>query len=162
MDLLVDAVAILATKRNDFHVDVIGREGYLPGWSKFVENAGRRLPITYSRAVPQAEILQRLRDADVVVQPSEHEEFGSAVAEALACGIPVVTGPTNGTGEYAPAGGSVAFDRYEPQSLADAIERALALSRDPAARSACRAAAAAFDAGLVAGKIVAFVSEARR
>jgi glycosyltransferase involved in cell wall biosynthesis len=161
LDLLVDAVAILADKREDFEVDVIGKDGYIPGWSTFVENAGRTLPISYTGAVPQAEILERLREADVVVQPSEHEEFGSAVAEALACGIPVVTGPTNGTGEYTPDDGSARFDRYEPQSLADAIERALALSRDPSARSACRTAAGAFAAELVADKVASFIRQAR-
>ena len=93
-------------------------------------------PMTYVDAVPQAEILERLCEADVVVQPSEHEEFGSAIAEALACGIPVVTGPTNGTSEYTPTTGSVTFDRYEPHSLAHAIDRALSIyAREPCARS---------------------------
>jgi len=159
VDLLVDAVAILASKRDDFRVDVIGRDGSLAGWSKFVENAGRSLPITYGNAIPQAEILERLHQADVVVQPSEREEFGSAVAEALACGVPVVTGPTNGTSEYVPDDGSASFDRYEPDSLADALERALALSRHPAARSACRAAAQLFAADRVAATIVKFIRE---
>ena len=95
--------------------------------------------------------------ADVVVQPSEYEEFGSAVAEALACGVPVVTGPTNGTGEYAPSEGSAKFERYEPSSLADAIDRALALSREPSARSACRSAASAFVAEGVAQIVVDFI-----
>jgi GT2 family glycosyltransferase len=157
IDLLVDAVAILARRRNDFRVDVIGRDGYLPGWSELVREAGRKLPITYTGGVPQSQIVERLRDADVVVQPSEHEEFGHAVAEALACGIPVVTGPTNGTGAYAPRGGSAKFDLYTPDSLADAIERALAISRDPSARAACRTAAEAFAADRVATTVSEFI-----
>lgn len=154
IDLLVDAVTLLARRRNDFHVEVIGRDGYIPGWSAFVERAARGLPLTYTPAVPQSDILERLRHADLLVQPSECEEFGFAVAEALACGVPVVTGPTNGTGEWAPADGSESFDHYEPESLADAIDRALDLSRDPEARGACRAAAAAFAADRVAERII--------
>jgi glycosyltransferase involved in cell wall biosynthesis len=154
VDLLVDAVALLAQRRDDFHVEVVGRDGYLPGWSAFVSDAARGLPLTYTPAVPQSEVLDRLHEADIVVQPSEHEEFGHAVAEALACGVPVVTGPTNGTGEYLPGEGSVAFDRYEPASLADAMDRALDLSRSPAARQACRDAAQAFAADRVAARLV--------
>jgi glycosyltransferase involved in cell wall biosynthesis len=161
IDLLVDAVAILARRRNDFCVEVIGRDGYLPGWSALVQEAGRNLPISYTGGVPQSEIAGRFREADVVVQPSEHEEFGHAIAEALACGIPVVTGPTNGTGAYAPASGSARFERYTPDSLASAIERALAISRDPSARAACRTAAEAFAADRVATTISEFIARSR-
>jgi glycosyltransferase involved in cell wall biosynthesis len=157
IDLLVDAVAILARRRNDFQVEVIGRDGYLRGWSALVQEAGRRLPITYTGAVPQSQLVGRLREADVLVQPSEWEEFGHAVAEALACGVPVVTGPTNGTGAYAPTGGSAKFERYTPDSLADAIDRALAMSRDPSARAACRTAAEAFAADRVASSVEEFI-----
>ena len=161
IDLLVDAVAILARRRNDFRVDVIGRDGYLRGWSELVRAASRHLPITYTGAVPQSHIVHRLREADVLVQPSEQEEFGHAVAEALACGVPVVTGPTNGTGAYAPTGASASFDSYTPRSLAEAIERALALSRDPSARAACRNAAEAFAADRVAATVSHFIRQER-
>ena len=153
IDLLVDAISVLASRRDDLRVEVVGRDGYLKGWNEFVQRAGATLPITYTQAVPQPEIRRRLQEADVLVQPSEHEEFGSAIAEALACGVPVVTGPTNGTGEYAPRTGSSQFDRYDPVSLADAIERGLSLSREPAARAANRAAAQAFAPERVAATV---------
>jgi type III pantothenate kinase len=157
IDLLTGAVGILARRRGDFSVEVIGRDGYLPGWSSLVQQAGRHLPITYTGSVPQAQIIERLREADLVVQASEHEEFGHAIAEALACGVPVVTGPTNGTGAYAPASGSAKFERYTTHSLADAIDRALAISRDPSARAACRTAAQAFAPDRVATTVVEFI-----
>jgi glycosyltransferase involved in cell wall biosynthesis len=161
IDLLVDAVALLVRQRNDLCVEVIGRDGYLPGWSALVQESGRYLPIKYTGAVPQSQLVSRLREADVVVQPSEQEEFGHAVAEALACGVPVVTGPTNGTGAYAPAVCSAKFERYAPDSLADAIERALAMSRDRSARAACRTAAEAFAADRVATSVSEFIRRSR-
>ena len=157
VDLLVDAISVLATRRDDLRVDVVGRDGYLNGWREFVQRAGATLPITYTQAVPQTEIRRRLQQVDVLVQPSEHEEFGSATAEALACGVPVVTGPTNGTGEYAPSAGSAFFDRYDPVSLARAIEHGLSLSREPAARAANRAAAQAFEPERVAATVADFI-----
>jgi glycosyltransferase involved in cell wall biosynthesis len=157
LDLLVDAVAVLASRRGDFQVDVIGRDGYVPGYRTLVEHASRELPMTYTGAIAQSEVIRLLHQADVVVQPSEHEEFGHAVAEALACGIPVVTGPTNHTAEYAPLGSSASFDGYNRGSLADAIDRALNISRDADARAACRTAAGAFAADRVAATVAAFV-----
>ena len=41
-----------------------------------------------------------IRRHDVLIQPSEEEDFGSSVAEAQACGIPVIVGPTNGNRDY--------------------------------------------------------------
>jgi glycosyltransferase involved in cell wall biosynthesis len=160
IDLLVDAVALLASRRSDFQVDVIGRDGYIAGWSAFVERASANLPITYTNAVGQSEIIDRLHGADIVVQTSEHEEFGHAVAEALACGVPVVIGPTNGTREYVPAHGSAVFDRYAPESLARAIDRALVISREPSARAACRDAAGAFATDKVAATVTRFIHDA--
>ena len=141
IDLLIDAVTILAKRRSDFQVEMVGCDGYIKRWSAFVQRAGARLSITPTKAVSQ-EILARQHEADALVQPSEHEEFGSAIAEALACGVAVVTGPTKGTGEYTSTASSSRFDRYDPLSVADAIGRAL--SRNRAARAANRAAAQTF------------------
>jgi D-inositol-3-phosphate glycosyltransferase len=45
---------------------------------------------------PQHELLYFYNAADVVVMPSHYESFGMAAAEAMACGVPVIT--TNVTG----------------------------------------------------------------
>ena len=45
--------------------------------------------------VPHAEMPSRYRQADILLSPSVREGFGLAVAEAMACGLPVVT--TNGS-----------------------------------------------------------------
>jgi glycosyltransferase involved in cell wall biosynthesis len=41
-----------------------------------------------------------LRRHDVLCQPSDEENFGSSVAEAQACGLPVIVGRTNGNADY--------------------------------------------------------------
>jgi glycosyltransferase involved in cell wall biosynthesis len=93
-------------------------------------------------SVPRSEVASLLASVDVVVQPSEHENFGFAVAEALAAGRPVVLGRTNGTLDYAGSAGFV-FDAYEPESVATAMERARAAVRARGAElsEAARAAA---------------------
>jgi len=37
---------------------------------------------------------------DLLAQPSDEENFGSSVAEAQACGLPVIVGATNGNADY--------------------------------------------------------------
>ena len=36
----------------------------------------------------------------MLAQPSDEENFGSSVAEAQACGLPVIVGATNGNADY--------------------------------------------------------------
>ena len=69
------------------------------------------LPALYSRA-------------DLFVLPSLYEGFGIPVAEAMACGCPVVTTTTGCSPEVA-GGAAVLVDPYDPQAIADGILRAL-------------------------------------
>lgn len=67
----------------------------------------------------------------MLVQPSEEENCGSSVAEALVCGTPVVVGSTNGTCDYVDAGGAT-FADYRVEDVAAAIARVLdRLERSP-------------------------------
>ena len=88
--------------------------------------------IALTPGVPRAEVPSVFAESDVLVQPSENENFGFSVAEALAAGRPVVLGPTNGTLDYADAAG-YPFSVYDPRDVADAMERAM---RDVAADGA--------------------------
>lgn len=77
--------------------------------------------------------------ADVVALPSRYDAGSHVVAEAMACGLPVVTSDTNGTAELvAPEFGRVvAGARLDAEELA----AALAVYADPAARAAAGVAA---------------------
>jgi glycosyltransferase involved in cell wall biosynthesis len=111
--------------------------------------------------VPRADVGHVFAEADVVVQPSQNENFGFAVAEALAAGRPVVLGPTNGTADY-PGEAGFRFERYDAASVADAMDRArLASERDRTRlhETARRAARTHFEKDGVAQRLVAFASE---
>ena len=63
----------------------------------------KRFPIsrlTWKKAIPRQEVPSLLRAHGVIVQPSNEEDFGSSVAEAQACGLPVIVGLTNGNADY--------------------------------------------------------------
>jgi glycosyltransferase involved in cell wall biosynthesis len=61
-----------------------------------------------------------LRSAHVLVQTSQNENFGTAVAEALSTGLPVVLGATNGTADYIDAHSQLFLD-HEPSAVARAM-----------------------------------------
>lgn len=73
--------------------------------------------------------------ADIFILPSDDENFGIAVAEALASGLPVIVSPSVAAAEELPAeaGGIV---EPTPEAIADEIERLLESDRGAARSSA--------------------------
>ncbi len=149
LDLFLDAGALLIANGWDIRLTVIGGFAFAHGYGKLIERFPHPDRLTYLPHTARAEVAERLRSAAVLVQPSEEENFGSSVAEALACGTPVVVGPSNGTGDYV-AGGGRQFAQYTAGSVATAIAGVLYdLARDPSgvAAQARAAAVAQLDVG---------------
>lgn len=65
------------------------------------------------------------RIAHCLVFPSLNEGYGLPVAEALACGTPVVTSDFGSMAEIAAHGGAVLVDPRDDSSIADGLERVL-------------------------------------
>jgi glycosyltransferase involved in cell wall biosynthesis len=124
LDLFLDAGAILIEDGWDVTLTVVGGFPFATGYEQLLENFRYPERLTHVVHMPHEEIGVRLQSAAVLVQPSEEENFGSAVAEALACGRPVVVGPTNGTADYVGDGG-IRISEYTPQALASAVSRVL-------------------------------------
>ena len=62
-----------------------------------------------------------------LVQPSDEENFGSSVAEAQACGLPVIVGNTNGNADYL-CSRDIHLEDDRPETLAGAL-REMALRK---------------------------------
>jgi glycosyltransferase involved in cell wall biosynthesis len=106
--------------------------------------------------VSRSDVPALFASSHVLVQPSENENFGFSLAEALAAGRPIVAGPSNGTAAF---GGDALFSfaRYEAASVAEAMERAAdAIARDPLSigDAARRAARKHFDPRSVAANVL--------
>ena len=54
------------------------------------------------------------------IQPSDEENFGSSVAEAQACGLPVIVGRTNGNADYL-CSRDIHLKDDRPETLAEAL-----------------------------------------
>jgi glycosyltransferase involved in cell wall biosynthesis len=128
--LALDAIGALRKRRPGARLMVVGGPGYdqivrdyrLPSFRPGVEWASR---------VSHGDVPKLMGRVDAILQPSENENFGFTAAEALACGVPSVLGPTNGTAD-ALGNAAFRFDRYEPESVAAAMDAAMdAILADP-------------------------------
>jgi glycosyltransferase involved in cell wall biosynthesis len=143
LDLLLDAFALFAREEPAARLWVVGGLSYgTRGDRRRLAEATQTGAVVYKERVPRAEVPGLLARTDCVVQPSENENFGSAVAESQASGRPVLLGPTNGTKDYV-AASSVVFDRYTPAAVADGMREVVRRVRADRAGVAADSRAAA-------------------
>ena len=129
VDLLLQALAILADRGSPLAAQVIGTGPELPALRERARDLGLRDSVRFRQDVDSQRLLYGvLKGARVAVFPSEREGFGIAVLEALACGVPVVTtsAPDNQARHLVARsdGGGTICDS-SPTALADAISAAL-------------------------------------
>jgi glycosyltransferase involved in cell wall biosynthesis len=64
----------------------------------------RGLPIDWAETLGPRQLCQRLQSADVFILPSLEDGFARTVAEALACGLPVIVTPNTGASDLVEEG----------------------------------------------------------
>jgi glycosyltransferase involved in cell wall biosynthesis len=91
-DLLIRAYFDLGSERENYRVVIAGPDdNALAGTLKMrAEELGIASGISWHGMVAGAAKWSLMRSADVFVLPSHQENFGVSVAEALACGVPVL------------------------------------------------------------------------
>ena len=118
--------------------------------------AGGAANIAFRPAVPQAELVGLMRAARAFVYAGE-EDFGIVLAEALACGTPVIAFGRGGARDIVAEGTGVLFDAQTPAAISAAVLR---FEATPIAAEACRAAALRFTPALFCDRLRAAVDAA--
>ena len=96
-----------------------------------IEHLGLADAVRFTGYVPFDDLPALYSLAEMFVFPSVYEGFGLPVIEAMACGVPVITGRTSSLTEI--AGGAIEHvDRLDSESLGDAM---VALARNPDRRA---------------------------
>jgi glycosyltransferase involved in cell wall biosynthesis len=92
LDLLIPAFAQVAAAWPNARLTLAGPDnsGYLSTVQALIRHHGLQDSVTYAGLLLGQDKLDALREAAMLVLPSYSENFGMAVIEALACGIPVV------------------------------------------------------------------------
>ncbi len=157
VDTILRALALLPP---DVVLIVVGRGPDLPALTELARRLSVDDRVRFCPRVSDAELPSYLRAADLFVFPSQNrlEGFGLAVAEALACGLPVVVADIPGVREVIEPGreGLLA----EPLLEASLAEKIRELLDDPARRAGMARAARAraeerYGVGTVTGSLLA-------
>ncbi|MBA7533676.1 D-inositol-3-phosphate glycosyltransferase [subsurface metagenome] len=123
LNILVQAFARVAEIRDDVHLVLVGpdNEGFgekVRYWLNREEVLDRA---TFTGMSTGKDKLAVLRDADVFVLPSYTENFGIAVVEAMACGVPVVISDKVNIWREVVAGGAGRVAPCDPSHFAEMI-----------------------------------------
>lgn len=157
--LLADAFELVRAELPAATLDLYGIVGYAP---EITARLAGRSGVVFHGPKPRAEASEALRRHAVLVQTSVGETLGTAVPEALACGLTVVLGPDNGGADYLDPQ-SVVFEEYTPASVAAGMVlayRRRAADVGTAARDARVAAERHFDRGQACAAMLRLLEEA--
>ncbi len=125
---------------SNLHLILAGSKGWLyRDLFALVQELDLTDRVIFPGYVPADELVLWYNAAAVFAYPSAYEGFGLPVAEALACGRPVVTSNVSSLPE---AGGDAAFfvPLDDPAALGEALARALTLEPEALARGPAHAA----------------------
>ena len=92
LDLLIPAFSRVARERNDMHLVIAGPEdeGFGQQIKNLVGTEGVGEITTHTGMLEGELKFAALQDASMFVLPSYSENFGISIAEAMACGLPVL------------------------------------------------------------------------
>lgn len=120
LDIFLQGAATAIKQGVDLRLTLVGSSGFVPGYERMIQAFAYRDCFEYHERIDRKQVPALLRQHDVLAQPSDEENFGSSVAEAQACGLPVIVGQTNGNADYlSPRDIHLADDH--PESFADAL-----------------------------------------
>jgi glycosyltransferase involved in cell wall biosynthesis len=94
LDLFLEGAARAIERGLDVRLTIVGPVGFVSGYERLINEFQYPERLEWIRGVPRREMPAIMRRHDVLAQPSDEENFGSSVAEAQACGLPVIVGAT--------------------------------------------------------------------
>jgi glycosyltransferase involved in cell wall biosynthesis len=100
LDLFLGGAELAIKRGMKLNITIVGNIGFIKGYEKMINDFQFQDRLTWIKSIPRKDIPQFLHSQNVLVQPSDEEDFGHSVAEAQSCGLPVIVGETNGNADY--------------------------------------------------------------
>jgi glycosyltransferase involved in cell wall biosynthesis len=122
LDLFLDGAALAIRQGVDVRLTIIGGIGFIRGYDKLIKAFAFPDRLRWEKGIPRETVPALLHRHDVLIQPSDEENFGSSVAEAQACGLPVIVGHTNGNADYL-CSRDIHLTDDRPETLAEALSQ---------------------------------------
>ncbi|MCK4527409.1 glycosyltransferase [candidate division WOR-3 bacterium] len=119
---LLDAIAILSKKRNDFVLDIVGDGPYREEYEKSTYKLGIENKVNFHGLMSKEQVAQFMRESDFFVLPSESETFGVVLIESLASGIPVIATDSGGSREIINEDVGMLVKSKDSNALAESID----------------------------------------
>jgi glycosyltransferase involved in cell wall biosynthesis len=119
---LIEAFGIIARKRNDFVVNLVGYGSHEREYKKQVMERGLEAKVNFTGRKDKKEVAEIMQRSDFFVLPSPYEPFGVVLIEAMACGKPVIATSSGGPPEFVNKEMGLLVPPGNPKALAEAIE----------------------------------------
>jgi hypothetical protein len=98
LDLVVELSWRLHDLKEQIELDIVGNQSQWSDYRPLLKDLDPAIA-TYLGPLSRDALKQWLPKCDLLIQPAKYEPFGLTVAEALACGVPVVVTTEVGAGE---------------------------------------------------------------
>lgn len=126
-DVLLRALAPLA--QHPWHLDCVGSLDRDPPWADRIRRLRRDLGlegrVTFTGALPAAELERHYRQTDLFVLPTRFEGYGMVAAEALARGLPILATQTGALPDLVDPETGILVPPDDPAALREALGRLL-------------------------------------
>jgi glycosyltransferase involved in cell wall biosynthesis len=119
-DVLLEALARVATRVPQVHLDLVGQDTLGGALQAQARSLGLEHHVTFHGFVSHEDLPALYRRADVYVQSSHHEAAGAVVLEAAAAGLPVVGTSVGFVADWS-ADAALAVPVNHAPALADAL-----------------------------------------
>ncbi len=126
IERLIDSVALLVEKFPNIGCFIVGWGPEMSSLLQRVSERSLESHVVFTGYIPPSQVPRILKACDIFVLPSDLEGVPSAILEAMACGLPVVTCLRTGSFAEMMRKFNAAFSvTTDPQAIADAVETLL-------------------------------------
>lgn len=161
VDLAIRAVAALHAREVPVRLTVAGGGPERGALSRLAQELGVEDEVAFIGEVSGTAKKSAYLSADLFVLPSEDENFGIVIAEALAHGLPVIASTNVEAANIAGAGAARLLDHLDEEAIAIAAIELSTHDRRDLSTSARSAAEAHFDWDRVAGRWLKLIEGSR-
>ena len=121
MDLIVQAFSMIKDQMRDWHLTIVGAGPEYAILQELIEENRLSDRIRLVGRKTREEIVRLLNGSDVYIMASSSETFGVAAAEAISCGLPVITTACGGPSDFVSESNGVVIPVHDVTKLSEAI-----------------------------------------